>query len=400
LSVSAAKTGKRKGKIDAWMPLYIGDYLGGTNRLTTEQHGAYLLIIFDYWMNGAPPDDDAELSAITRLSQEQWAAQRPKIQRYFTVVDGHWRHDRIDRELELAVGRSNKALAAAVARWGTQAKEGSSDALTSTVDAHSNAPSIDGAMPGECPSPSPSPSPSPNGEKKEANASSVGSDEPIQGAHEPKGKPWEKDADFVAAWAMTPTAMRTRAKSRDKVWPEWRKAKAKAGSGGVLIAALKRYIADDADFKRTGGPGLQTWLSDGRWEHWLVESSATAPATVPWSGPAHIRAAIVAEKGEPFTASWLDRCTWRPPCSIVAPHSLFSNRLVREVGDTLKRLGVHLTIGDDDDRDVDWPERVRAWTGGEWSSDWGPKPGEPGCAVPPHLLIKAAPDHVGRLEAA
>lgn len=135
----------------AWMPFYIGDYLGDTQRLTTEQHGAYLLLILDYWRNGAAPDDDAVLQQITKLDSKGWKRCRPAISRLFKIVDGEWRHKRIEAELVKAKAnaerRSEKASKAAQARWG---------------DASSNAPSMPQALPVECPPQSPSP---------EANAS-------------------------------------------------------------------------------------------------------------------------------------------------------------------------------------------------------------------------------------
>ncbi len=138
------------------MPIWIGDYLADTQRLTCEQHGAYLLMIFDYWRNGPPPDDDDVLRSIVKLDAKAWAKHRPVLERMFQVRDGSWHHRRIDRELEEARGnqqrRSDKAKAAAEARWG-QCSE----------DAPSITPSIPDALPEGCPSPSPSPDDIPNG---------------------------------------------------------------------------------------------------------------------------------------------------------------------------------------------------------------------------------------------
>jgi uncharacterized protein YdaU (DUF1376 family) len=132
------------------MPLYVGDYLGDTQRLTTEQHGAYLLLILDYWRNGPAPDDDAVLQQITKLDAKAWKKHRPAMARLFQVADGEWRHKRIDAELAQAEAnaerRSSKAKAAAEARWG-QCKD----------DAPSNASSMPEAVLGECPPQSPSP---------------------------------------------------------------------------------------------------------------------------------------------------------------------------------------------------------------------------------------------------
>ena len=79
-----------------WMPLYVGDYLGDTGHLTTAQHGAYLLLMMHYWRKGELPDDDRQLSKITKLPLKTWCEYRPTLQDFF--YDG-WKHKRIDAEL-------------------------------------------------------------------------------------------------------------------------------------------------------------------------------------------------------------------------------------------------------------------------------------------------------------
>ena len=92
----------KREKADIWMPLYIGDYLADTTRLTTEQHGAYLLLIMDYWRSGKLPDNDAVLMQITRLQPNAWSNARAMLEQFFSIENGFWIHSRIDKELELA----------------------------------------------------------------------------------------------------------------------------------------------------------------------------------------------------------------------------------------------------------------------------------------------------------
>lgn len=87
-------------KTDIWMPLYVADYLSSTTRLTTEQHGAYLLLIIDYWKNGRLPDDDSILASITRLTVDAWAKHRGVLEGFFEVSNGEWIHSRIEKEIK------------------------------------------------------------------------------------------------------------------------------------------------------------------------------------------------------------------------------------------------------------------------------------------------------------
>jgi uncharacterized protein YdaU (DUF1376 family) len=88
-----------------WMPLYVGDYLGDTGHLTTAQHGAYLLLMMHYWRKGELPDDDRQLSKITKLPLRTWCEYRPTLQDFF--YEG-WKHKRIDAELARMMQVSQK----------------------------------------------------------------------------------------------------------------------------------------------------------------------------------------------------------------------------------------------------------------------------------------------------
>lgn len=139
---------KKSKKADVWMPLYVGDYLKDTTRLTTLQHGAYMLLIMDYWSNGPIPDDDENLAQITRMQLKDWKKIRPIIEKLFKQRNGFWYHKRIDEEIQEAKERtenaSQKAKKAAEARWGNDASR------NTTSDAPSIPTSTNQALHDEC----------------------------------------------------------------------------------------------------------------------------------------------------------------------------------------------------------------------------------------------------------
>lgn len=116
------------------MPFYVGDYLRDTGRLTTEQHGAYLLLIFDYWVSGPLPDDDEQLASVVRLPLPAWKKLRPRVEAFFQVADGQWRHKRVDIEREkserLTEQKANAGHASAAAKRQRKINGRSTDVAT------------------------------------------------------------------------------------------------------------------------------------------------------------------------------------------------------------------------------------------------------------------------------
>ena len=99
-------------RVRVWMPLYPGDYLASTGHLSTEEHGAYFLLMLHYWATGKPlPDDNRKLSRITKVSVEVWEGIRSTLSEFFEIGGGQWIHDRIEHEIQKAVSVSEKRQA-------------------------------------------------------------------------------------------------------------------------------------------------------------------------------------------------------------------------------------------------------------------------------------------------
>lgn len=136
-------------KSDIWMPLYIGDYLADTQLLTTEQHGAYFLLIMAYWKNKGPlPDDDKILSGICKMSSSDWKKSKPVISKFFDTIDGCITHKRIDAEMVRSADKressQKKARLGAVIRW---AKASGYDLDAKSKELHTMLEAMPQAMP-------------------------------------------------------------------------------------------------------------------------------------------------------------------------------------------------------------------------------------------------------------
>ncbi len=79
------------------MPLYTDAYLADTRHLTTEEHGAYLLLLMCAWRNAGCEleDDNKSLARITGLTPARWRRLRCRLETFFIVEDGRWRQRKL-----------------------------------------------------------------------------------------------------------------------------------------------------------------------------------------------------------------------------------------------------------------------------------------------------------------
>jgi uncharacterized protein YdaU (DUF1376 family) len=96
-----------------WMPLYVADYLTDTTHLTTQQHGAYVLLMMRYWATGNLPHNDAQLAQVTRLDTESWLREKPVVLAFF---NNDLTHKRIELELKKTAAISRKRSTSAKQR--------------------------------------------------------------------------------------------------------------------------------------------------------------------------------------------------------------------------------------------------------------------------------------------
>jgi uncharacterized protein YdaU (DUF1376 family) len=93
-----------------FMQFYVADYLADTQHLTTEQHGAYLLLLFAMWraVDGEIDADDGKLARIARLTLTRWNKIKGDVMALLSIENGKVTQKRLRAELQKAVEKSLK----------------------------------------------------------------------------------------------------------------------------------------------------------------------------------------------------------------------------------------------------------------------------------------------------
>ncbi|MGV6394532.1 DUF1376 domain-containing protein [Pseudomonas caspiana] len=94
-----------------YIQLYVADYLADTMHLTTEEHGAYLLLIFNYWQTGKPIPK-SRLARIARLPNERWISVEVSLNEFFNDNGNEWEHKRIEQDLDAVHSTQSQRSAA------------------------------------------------------------------------------------------------------------------------------------------------------------------------------------------------------------------------------------------------------------------------------------------------
>lgn len=115
-------------KTDIWMPIYIRDYLSSTSRLTNSEHGVYLLLLFDYWMNGPLPNNIDTLIQVARMPFENNLEVNRQVMirllsRFFILDEktNSYKNERI--EIELSRAKHNREIAQVNGKKGGRPKK-------------------------------------------------------------------------------------------------------------------------------------------------------------------------------------------------------------------------------------------------------------------------------------
>jgi uncharacterized protein YdaU (DUF1376 family) len=209
-----------------FMQLYVADYLGDTQHLTAEQHGAYLLLLMTMWRHGGSlPSDPKMLARIARVSARRWHLISAEVMDFFDEEDGKITQKRLVEEYQKASLKSEKRSVSGKAGAAAKALKNNKQASANAnrLLKHSSEPDI---------------------LDKSNNARERA----------------ETDFEFEEFWSCCP-----RKEGKGQAEKAYRSAR-KVSSAAEILAGIRRYYAERRfqDPKYTRLPA--TWLNGRGWQ--------------------------------------------------------------------------------------------------------------------------------------
>src|SRR3546814_3368504 len=96
------------------IPLFPDAYHRDTTHLTTEEHGAYLLLLMAAWgtEDCSLPNDERRLAALSKTTVQRWRKIAPTVLEFWTIERGRIWQKRLMKEWLYVREKSKKARAA------------------------------------------------------------------------------------------------------------------------------------------------------------------------------------------------------------------------------------------------------------------------------------------------
>jgi len=120
-------------------PHHIGDFIKDTARLNDSQSMAYLRLIWEYYANEMPLDNDCNAIAFKIGSSASDVEQI--LKHFFFLHDGKWHQSRCDTVIAEFYAKSEKARTSANIRW--EEKKKNANALRTHNERNANEPKND-----------------------------------------------------------------------------------------------------------------------------------------------------------------------------------------------------------------------------------------------------------------
>lgn len=256
----------------AFFPMYPADYRAKTHGLSLAEHGAYNLLIMEYWIRGEPlPDDDRILARICSCSEREWAKVSEAVRGYFqpAVINGKrvLTNKRIEEELANARGKYQRAVAGADAT--NRAKAEAKARLASRTASPQATATDDATADAKQPPTQNSELRTPNGEEKTHTPADAGS--------APVSKPTvrkkvEYESEFDQFWKAYEPPKNSAKIEAFRAWMQTADERPPLEDLLAAVRAHNAWIAEESRKRKSEQPKklAETWLRKQGWQPFMT----------------------------------------------------------------------------------------------------------------------------------